>query len=314
MGKKNNNIRFRGSTFSGDASEMKKALNLLGDSEESTSEEDEIENHKKFESSLNLPIDARMIFEEEDGKIQLSIKDNEIKKIRNLYLLHNRFSKFLKWENEKDRKLESFLPKSKRNEQTPKNLLSRTSTNILSNYDESQCIKVEYNTLDKLMIGTGGESPYKSVSLMTFHHIYGIPYLPSSAIKGMFRSYWTQENLQGLEKLFGPDEVESENEEKKLLTKEKLIFFDIFPKKYDLISEVMTPHHASYYSDGNNPTDDEDPKPLTFPALENAHFDIYVACEEPAILEKYEIKDHLEKAFKYYGIGAKIALGYGLAK
>ncbi len=56
------------------------------------------------------------------------------------------------------------------------------------NYDKKEItLKLSW----RLTIGLGGESVYETS--ITLHHIYGIPYIPASAVKGVVRSYIIQE-------------------------------------------------------------------------------------------------------------------------
>ena len=188
----------------------------------------------------------------------------------------------------------------------------------------------------KLIVGIGGGTPYGSLLLMAFHPLYGIPYLPSTAIKGMLRSYWEQEVLideedveiiKVIEQLFGGEEKSGD-----------LIFFDTFPQEFEIDFDVMSPHHRSYYGKDKHPTDDEDPVPIMFPYVKDATFKVYVACGRNEFMEKCFktgsncwkvilkelcksekeltlqdiVRATLADALKFYGIGAKTALGYGL--
>lgn len=51
------------------------------------------------------------------------------------------------------------------------------------NIDNSICLKPEW----RLALGIGGASVYETS--ITLHHIYGIPYIPASAVKGIVRSW-----------------------------------------------------------------------------------------------------------------------------
>lgn len=54
--------------------------------------------------------------------------------------------------------------------------------------------KADIKSVDwRLIVGLGNESVYETS--MTLHHIYGIPYIPGSAVKGVVRSYVIQEVL-----------------------------------------------------------------------------------------------------------------------
>jgi len=56
----------------------------------------------------------------------------------------------------------------------------------------------ELTTNWKLSIGLGAVSVYETS--ITLHHIYGVPYIPASAIKGSLRSYIIIDEFEGNEK------------------------------------------------------------------------------------------------------------------
>ena len=127
----------------------------------------------------------------------------------------------------------------------------------------------------------------------------------------MFRSYWEQEKSneqEAIDLLFG------DREDKEDKIKGELIFFDIFSDECSIDFEVMTPHYKDYYQNGKNLTDDQSPNILKFPCVKNASFRVYVACEDKELLGKNNVKEYLMEAFRFYGIGAKTALGYGLGR
>jgi len=195
----------------------------------------------------------------------------------------------------------------------------------------------------KLIVGIGGGTPYGSLLLMSFHHLYGLPYLPATAIKGMLRGYWEQEiliNEEAAEKdkvikqLFGGEEKSGD-----------LIFFDIFPQEFEIDFDVMAPHYGDYYGKDQPPTDDKAPVPIIFPYVKDATFNLYVAYQRDEFIEKCYKDDNdsedskcwqkilkklcksekeftlqdivtatLTDALQLYGIGAKTALGYGLGR
>ena len=191
-------------------------------------------------------------------------------------------------------------------------LTNRTERLAIDCDIDDKPICFEFKLLDKLIIGMGGESPYDSLLLMTLHPLYGVPYLPATAIKGMLLSYFEQTeklNQEERDMLFGSQENES-----------KLIFFDIFPKKnkFKIDFDVLTPHYGDYYSGKGNvkPTDDQKTNIITFPFVKGASFDVYVAFRDGKAKGKYsdKISTGLKKAFQGCGIGAKTALGYGLGE
>jgi len=160
----------------------------------------------------------------------------------------------------------------------------------------------------RLLIGAEQSIYETSIRL---HHIYGIPYIPSTAIKGVVRSHF-------IEKYF----YKEENSEQKALedddfknyfgTQEqegRIVFFDAFPTTKPKIKiDIMNPHYGDYYSKGEAPTDTKNPIPINFLTVENTAFQFLIG-----------FKDGIDKSFiglftealTDHGIGAKTAVGYG---
>lgn len=180
-------------------------------------------------------------------------------------------------------------------------------------------LKTDY----RLLIGSEQSIYETSIKL---HHIYGIPYIPASAIKGVVRSYTILEYFADeLEKykdryskfedevlfkcnwfvdIFGSQENEG-----------RVIFFDAFPTSKPTIKvDIMNPHYGHYYNEGKAPTDTKNPIPINFLTVENTEFEFFIASKES--LDNFQVKDtafeiYFQEALKNHGIGAKTAVGYG---
>ncbi|WP_347489259.1 type III-B CRISPR module RAMP protein Cmr6 [Desulfoscipio sp. XC116] len=177
-----------------------------------------------------------------------------------------------------------------------------------------------YTPIDKLMIGIGGESPYGNIPGMTLHHLYGLPYIPASSLKGLTRHYCQKEIYQNkdysrafmsvkqLNDLLGSGEEKAK--------RGKLIFLDVFPSAVPTIFfDAQTPHYAGYYGQQppGPPADYGNPIPLFFPAVKPVKFTIYFGSYgylETELLDS--IQEVVKEALIDYGIGAKTAIGYGL--
>ncbi len=192
----------------------------------------------------------------------------------------------------------------------------------------------------RLIVGLGNESVYETS--MTLHHIYGIPYIPGSAIKGVVRSYIITEKFgkgeqdsldlehaekralsdQGFCDIFGCPNSSFYNESKK----GNVIFFDAFPLEPPHIEpDIMNPHYSSYYSDSSGeipPADYQNPIPIYFLTVKETPFEFIVGIREQnnAIIKNEKFKDrtslevvyeYMKKALSEHGIGAKTAVGYG---
>jgi len=209
----------------------------------------------------------------------------------------------------------------------------------------SQLKEEEYNaesfslsTFWRFIVGLGASHPQETS--MTLHHIYGIPYIPGSAVKGVTRhwavlkfaeKYWEkidpdkkiEKVAEALEKgedlnmevdkttfkdiieIFGTQKQEG-----------KVIFFDAYPvEKIDLKIDIMNPHYSEYYTGNQPPADWQNPLPIKFLTVENTKFQFYLASKKKhdpnkALLDKAQ--KLLLEALKNHGIGAKTALGYGI--
>ncbi|OCL26489.1 type III-B CRISPR module RAMP protein Cmr6 [Orenia metallireducens] len=204
-------------------------------------------------------------------------------------------------------------------------------------------LELEFKVLDKLVIGLGTTSVFETSILL--HHIYGIPYIPGQAIKGVIRNYILlkefsenqdekevdnkdeksdDEKKKTLEEkafendnfryIFGASKKKDDNQKNPDKNQGNLIFFDAFPKdKYKIEKDVVTPHYGDYYGEENEaPTDDMQPNPINFLVVKDATFKVYIGIKKNT---NKEIRTYIEKyfieAFEYVGIGAKTSLGYG---
>ncbi|WCF09279.1 type III-B CRISPR module RAMP protein Cmr6 [Paenibacillus thiaminolyticus] len=183
-------------------------------------------------------------------------------------------------------------------------------------------IQLKYEPADKLLLGIGALSPYSNILLMTLHPVYGIPYIPSSSLKGAVRHCWIQEKYEGNEsealkdalfvRCFGTG---AENED---AVAGQLIFFDAFPAtSYTIVLDVQTPHFKEYYETKGEkqPTDAISPVPIFIPAVTKTKFTIFIgAAKELSEEEESTVCEMVKKTLSEYGLGAKTALGYGLGK
>lgn len=189
--------------------------------------------------------------------------------------------------------------------------LNQRNLELAQHFPKHSCYK--FKPYDKMIIGEGGDF-YLNMQPIRLHPLYGLPYIPASAIKGALRSAWVNETSgsnfnEDIKKLFGSAETDSEH------TVGTLIFFDTFPKHFSLSFDVQTPHFKNYYEQKCEPSDDRNPVPIPFVCLKDANFNIIIACRDEKIMNLYQgkIDDLVSVMFTQYGIGAKSSLGYGLA-
>ncbi len=165
----------------------------------------------------------------------------------------------------------------------------------------------------RMIVGLGDESVLETA--IALHRIYGVPYIPGSALKGLAASYARQRLAEDWQKDSDAYKVIFGNtDEAGYIT-----FFDALyiPKPgFDhkaLHPDVITVHHQKYYQDPNNPPADwDDPNPVPF-LTATGNYLIALAGSE---LEKQEewieaTFTILENALADMGIGAKTSSGYG---
>jgi CRISPR-associated protein Cmr6 len=182
----------------------------------------------------------------------------------------------------------------------------------------------------RMVIGLGGESVFETS--ITLHHVYGIPYIPASSIKGVVRG-WIITNVFLSQIPEGTAKRGEKAEDKALLENPtfkkwfgsqdsagKLTFFDAFPlSRPHILPDVMNPHYQDYYSDSKGqkgPTDFQRTNPIPFLTVSGCMFQFLIGTDETALLKSEmiggrSIEDWLHSALQNHGIGAKTAVGYG---
>lgn len=157
-------------------------------------------------------------------------------------------------------------------------------------------------TAYRLVVGLGSGSVFETS--LTLHHIFGIPYIPASALKGVVRSvsFWEiakseiqknqnlniEEFLKEFQKKLYDENISNSDTEEIIIHKilfgnqefkGLLIFLDSYPEinketnketnkennNFDIFElDVMTPHYQKYYTENQTPGDWENPNPITF--------------------------------------------------
>jgi len=167
-----------------------------------------------------------------------------------------------------------------------------------------------------MVVGLGGETVLETD--LTLHHLYGIPFIPGSALKGLTRSYVTTE-VKGNQS----DKIEKDNETVKRIFGSQehagtVIFFDAMPVNGETKIEldIMNPHYPDYYGKGQPPTNDQNPSPITFLTVANTTFMFALAPRNPKKDQGdvEQVKTWLQEALAKYGIGGKTSAGYGYFK
>lgn len=215
-------------------------------------------------------------------------------------------------------------------------IATRELANAKAILGDNQIKAVVLNTQWRMVQGLGIESVYETS--MTLHHVYGIPYIPASALKGVVRSWIIASAYGGKEEVaisdprfcdwFGcPGELVIDDKDGKRrkyashykeARKGNLVFFDTYPlSKPRLKTDVMNPHYGPYYSDktGNTPPADyHNPIPVFFLTVEETPFRFILGADKETLgqtIKDKTVLNWLIDALQNHGIGAKTAVGYG---
>ncbi|MBW1973517.1 MAG: type III-B CRISPR module RAMP protein Cmr6 [Deltaproteobacteria bacterium] len=161
----------------------------------------------------------------------------------------------------------------------------------------------------RLICGLGGEHPTETS--ITLHRFLGIPYIPSTSIKGMLRA--SVETLipneqDKINMLFG---LHENNQDKRGV----LILFDAFPIGVPSLEiDIMNPHYSKWYSnEGLWPSDDLDPTPIFFLTVAPGttfNFNMVLPPNNDIFLID-EAEKYLIQGLSIFGIGAKTRVNYG---
>jgi len=165
-------------------------------------------------------------------------------------------------------------------------------------------LAIELTTESPFVTGLGRSHPVENG--FAWHHTLGVPYLAGSSIKGLVRSWVISEAHEPNEKVnqwFG--------------TKSKvgsICFLDAVPlEPVKLGIDIMTPHYAGW-NETNPPGDWMSPTPIPFLVVKpGAKFLFCMISNNGSISpsESRELESHLREALRWFGAGAKTALGYG---
>jgi CRISPR-associated protein Cmr6 len=180
------------------------------------------------------------------------------------------------------------------------------------------------STQSRLIIGLGSQHVLETS--ITLHHIFGVPYIPGSALKGVCRAvvFWklaedkriqnNQNELEEFQKKFYGELAKDDEEILKYQIlfgaqdfKGLLLFLDAYPTEnnsqiFDL--DVMNVHYPSYYEGSGTPGDWENPRPIFFLVVkEGVEFQFNVLFDK---FRAEEILKMTDEELKKNGLPEKI--------
>jgi len=270
-------------------------------------------------NDFRLPLDTAQIIQYENID-NFALKLNKAVKFKKDESKPNEIEKPLLYKN--DRKLgETKIKFDFKNQKSIQDKIRIHQDLILKSFKPDLKKEITLKTDWRMAVGLGQESVYETS--LALHHVYGIPYIPASSIKGVVRSWVITDIFENNEdkaqkslefsKIFGSQDLKGE-----------IIFFDAFPTSDISVKEdIMNVHYPDYYGGGENPkppTDTQNPNPIPFLTVENTSFRFMIASKKRN-LNEFKIKDiegndqtisqWLIEALTQHGIGAKTAVGYG---
>lgn len=209
------------------------------------------------------------------------------------------------------------------------NLYSKIKQECLDKINQRQeaasDLKFSFKTNSRLIVGFGSASVLETS--IKLHHIYGVPYIPSSAIKGILKAYriwkladWEENKFTEIEEDL---EKETNNEENKKIIEifgnqyqqGKLTVFDSYPENFvGFDVDIMNPHFPNYYKGEDPPTDWQNPTPITFLTIPKGVTFRFFFKNSSLYEKSFEnsLKQDLQDALEYIGIGGKTSIGYGI--
>lgn len=178
----------------------------------------------------------------------------------------------------------------------------------------------------RMIVGFGGNSVLETD--LTLHHLYSLPIIPGSALKGLARTYAAMEDETvyiGLENQRMPSkkiETDHDNIKRIFGTEDQagtVIFFDAFPKDghATFVLDIMNPHYPNYYQRNAVPSNNQDPIPIGFLAVEHPTTYMFALALRQGAAKKADLdaaNRWLREALRSYGIGGKTSAGYGYFK
>lgn len=202
--------------------------------------------------------------------------------------------------------------------QPAKALFDRTEQILESVKDDGfEVEKFDLVTQWRMTIGLGSESVLETS--MTLNPLYGFPYIPSSAVKGIARAYALYEENKACEeedKKLNRDakpDVEAQKVFGLLSAAGDVVFFDGVPDKFpELDVDIINVHYSDYYSRGEPPADWMVPVPSFFLTVKPGQlFHFYVASRSGDKKLAQAAVKWLSGGLTRLGIGAKSNAGYG---
>lgn len=202
--------------------------------------------------------------------------------------------------------------------------LARQQEMLASLPGVTAALPMALRTVGHLLLDKGRAA--SSESALSLHHLWGVPRIPASALKGAVRAWLEQERGEGdplVRELLGG--AADDDDEDHGATAGRAMFLDALPQGgvFRLALDVITPHQKPYYAGIEPPYEWHSPEPSTFLTVVDTTFVFQVAVTrrgaarggaraEAACQERlHTLTRALREALADEGIGAKRSTGFG---
>jgi CRISPR-associated protein Cmr6 len=140
---------------------------------------------------------------------------------------------------------------------------------------------------------------------LAVHHVYGFPYIPGTAIKGLAHAVAAAQNQTVADGLYGLQDAAGH-----------VAILDGLPVKFEVRRDVMTPHFPKWYQNqgGAKPDDKDNPVPIPFLSVAaGSEFEVVLIARsaDTARPDLDAVEDHIRQGCRERGLGAKTSAGYG---
>lgn len=176
-------------------------------------------------------------------------------------------------------------------------------------------LRVQATVNGRLLVDYGRANAIETS--VSFHPIWGVPRIPSSALKGVTLAELRTDGWlpADLDTIFGTQDPTAIRR-----AAGQVVFHDALPAEgeFELALDVLTPHHREYYGQKAPPGEWESPVPHTFITVVKTTFELHVIALPRGGRDGRQdlalVREGLERALTDGGVGAKTAAGYGRFK
>ncbi|MDQ2885186.1 MAG: type III-B CRISPR module RAMP protein Cmr6 [Chloroflexota bacterium] len=173
-------------------------------------------------------------------------------------------------------------------------------------------------TAGRAVVGMGGDTVLEAD--LALHALYGLPFIPGSALKGVTRAYVTGEVAEHSSTRLAEDDALVRRIFGSQAAGGSVVFFDALPHqgRFALALDIINTHYPLYYSEQQPPTNDQQPDLFTFLTVTDTVFAFALAPRHPIQNEARDdvalTSQWLQEALQEYGVGGKTSAGYGYFK